>query len=254
MDFSQLSILLVVAAVFAFAAKLLRQPLLVGYLFAGVALSVSGLITDHFALENLGKIGVALLLFLLGLEMNIKEVATIGKHASIAGFFEMALTAVVGLGLALILGFPLVPALYIATALTFSSTIIMVKLLSEKKDLSSLYGNHPVSFMAHVGVALPGGHPCVYLVIQRQRDTLSTCIFPLDIRRAIGKTHPRLLGTGTVRNRSHTTSACESRLGIPLVVILHACLSHNLCHRQCHPRLLPDFHHPSHRDIHGDRP
>ncbi|KKR30818.1 hypothetical protein A2715_01810 [Candidatus Woesebacteria bacterium RIFCSPHIGHO2_01_FULL_39_32] len=140
MDFSQLSILLVVAAVFAFAAKLLRQPLLVGYLFAGVALSVSGLITDHFALENLGKIGVALLLFLLGLEMNIKEVATIGKHASIAGFFEMALTAVVGLGLALILGFSLVPALYIATALTFSSTIIMVKLLSDKKDLSSLYG------------------------------------------------------------------------------------------------------------------
>jgi Kef-type K+ transport system membrane component KefB len=140
MDFSQLSLLVVVSAVFGFIAKIFRQPLLVGYLFAGLILSASGIIDDHSSLENLGKIGVALLLFLLGLEMNLKEVATIGKHASIAGFFEMALTAIFGFGLCILIGIPFVPALYISTALTFSSTIIMVKLLSEKKDLSSLYG------------------------------------------------------------------------------------------------------------------
>lgn len=140
MDFSQLALLVVVAASFGFVAKLLKQPLLVGYLFAGLFLSLTGLISDQALLENLGKIGVALLLFLLGLEMNLREVATIGKHASVSGFFEMALTGVVGFGLSLLLGFSPISSAYIAIALTFSSTIIMVKLLSEKKDLSSLYG------------------------------------------------------------------------------------------------------------------
>jgi len=147
MDFNQLAILLVVAGVFGVVAKILRQPLLIGYLFAGITLAVSGIITDTESLTSLGQIGVALLLFLVGLEMNLQEIPTIGKVALYTGIGQIVFTSIIGFFLALLLGFGTLPAIYIAVALTFSSTIIMVKLLSEKKDLGSLYGKISIGFL-----------------------------------------------------------------------------------------------------------
>lgn len=147
MDFSQLAILMVVAALFGILAKLFKQPLLVGYLFAGIGLAYAGVIQDNQALESLGKIGITLLLFLLGLEMNLKDLPAIGKVAVITGAGQIIITACLGFLLSLILGFGNLPSAYIAVALTFSSTIIVVKLLSEKKELASLYGKITVGFL-----------------------------------------------------------------------------------------------------------
>lgn len=147
MEFSQIAILFVVAGAFGVIAKILRQPLLVGYLFAGLTLGYMGVIGDANALESLGKVGVTLLLFLLGLEMNLKELPTIGKPALLTGLGQIAFTSVIGFSISRMLGFETLPSVYIAIALTFSSTIIMVKLLSEKKDLSSLYGRIAVGFL-----------------------------------------------------------------------------------------------------------
>lgn len=147
MEFSQIALLLVVAGVFGIVAKLFKQPLLVGYLFAGLFLALSGAVTGDQSLESLGQIGVALLLFLLGLEMNIGELPAIGKVALLTGIGQIVFTSAIGFLLASLLGFGFLPSIYIAVALTFSSTIIMVKLLSEKKDLSSLYGKIAIGFL-----------------------------------------------------------------------------------------------------------
>ena len=147
MEFSQIALLLSVAAVSGIVAKLFKQPLLIGYLFAGFLLSAFGLTGDHIGLESMGQIGVALLLFLVGIEMNISELPSIGKVALFTGLGQILFTSSIGLLLSMLLGFPLLTSVYIAIGLTFSSTIIIVKLLGEKNDLESLYGKISVGFL-----------------------------------------------------------------------------------------------------------
>jgi len=147
MDFSQIAILLSTAAIFGILVKRLRQPILIGYLFAGFLLAVTGLLKDNTLVEGLGKVGVALLLFLVGLEMNVRELPTVGKAAFYTGIGQIVFTFGVGMLLGILLGFNLVTSSYLAIAVSFSSTIIIVKLLSEKNALGSLYGKISVGFL-----------------------------------------------------------------------------------------------------------
>lgn len=148
MDFTQISLLLVAAASAGILAKSLRQPVFVGYLFAGFLLALFGFLQkDSSSLQSLGQIGVTLLLFLVGLEMNIHEFSLVGKVALLSGIGQVVLTTTAGFLIASLLGFGAISSLYIAIALTFSSTIIIMKLLSEKKDLNSLYGKIAVGIL-----------------------------------------------------------------------------------------------------------
>ncbi|MFC1710400.1 cation:proton antiporter, partial [Patescibacteria group bacterium] len=147
MDFSQIAILLVVAATFGIVAKRFRQPILIGYLFAGFVLALLGILNDTSLIVGLGKVGIALLLFLVGLEMNLKELPSIGKVALFTGLIQMSFTFTAATLIAILLGFSVVPAAYIGIAMSFSSTIIIIKLLSEKNDLGSLYGKIAVGFL-----------------------------------------------------------------------------------------------------------
>ena len=147
MEFSQIAILIVLAGFFGVIAKFAKQPLLIGYLFAGLILGITGIVSDTDSLANMGKIGVALLLFLLGLEMKLDELPTIGKVALFTGLGQIIFTTSIGFIIAILLGFETLPSVYIGVALAFSSTIIMVKLLSEKKDLTSLYGRIAIGFL-----------------------------------------------------------------------------------------------------------
>ncbi len=147
MDFGQIAFLLVVAAFAGVAAKLIRQPLIIGYLISGVVVGSLGLVGDAHELEALGKIGVTLLLFLVGLEMNLSELPSVGKVAIVAGLGQIIFTSVFGFLIATALGYGALTAIYLAVALTFSSTIIIIKLLSEKNDLGSLYGKVSIGFL-----------------------------------------------------------------------------------------------------------
>jgi len=144
---TEISVLLASAAGIGILARLLKQPLLIGYLFAGVFLAFFGVVKDQEALGAMGRIGIALLLFLVGIEMNLRELPSLGKVALLTGLGQIAFTSTLGFLIALALGFAPIPSLYIAVALTFSSTIIIVKLLSEKGDLGSLYGKIAVGFL-----------------------------------------------------------------------------------------------------------
>ena len=147
MNFTQIAFLLVAAAISGIVAKALKQPLILGYLLAGLLLSSLGFVGDIEVFSGLGQIGVALLLFLVGLEMNLKELPSIGKVALITGLGQIIFTSGIGFFLSLVLGFSVIASVYISIALTFSSTIIIVKLLSEKKDLDSLYGKISIGFL-----------------------------------------------------------------------------------------------------------
>ena len=147
MSFAQISVLLSIAAIFGIIARYLKQPIIIGFLFSGFLLSSLGVISDHSTLDNLGKIGVALLLYLVGLEMNLQDLKSVGKVALIAGFGQVVITTLVGFLLSILLGFSLISSIYIALALTFSSTIIIVKLLSEKDDINSLYGKISIGIL-----------------------------------------------------------------------------------------------------------
>ncbi|MEK6856906.1 MAG: cation:proton antiporter, partial [Nanoarchaeota archaeon] len=93
------------------------------------------------------QIGIAFLLFIVGLSLNPKVIKEVGKASLITGVGQVVFTSIIGFFIARFLGFETVTALYIAIALTFSSTIIIMKLLSDKGDLDKLYGKISIGFL-----------------------------------------------------------------------------------------------------------
>lgn len=129
------------AAVFALLGRALLLPSIVAYLIVGLLLGpVIGVVQPTPALKSLSEIGVALLLFLVGLELSFDKLRAVGKVALVAGLGQVVFTAVGGIGLCLILGFNFMESLFLSVALTFSSTVVVVKILGDKNELDSLYG------------------------------------------------------------------------------------------------------------------
>lgn len=140
--FGEIALVVVAAVLAGFIAHLLRQPVIIGFIAAGFligAFEYTELANASF-IEGLASIGVALLLFLIGLEMDFRELRHVTLPSFLVGFGQIIFTFGAGFLISNLLGFATITSLYIAAALTFSSTIVIVKLLSEKKDLSSLYG------------------------------------------------------------------------------------------------------------------
>ncbi|HOI56344.1 MAG TPA: cation:proton antiporter, partial [Phycisphaerae bacterium] len=119
-----------------------RQPLIISFLFAGILVGPSavGLVQNVHEIELLAGIGISLLLFVVGLRLDLTMIRTVGPVALATGLGQVAFTSLVGFLIALAFGMSLVTAVYVAVALTFSSTIIIVKLLSDKKEIDSLHG------------------------------------------------------------------------------------------------------------------
>lgn len=138
----EIALLVGVAAGLGIVAKFLKQPVVLAYLAAGLLLGYFQLfdVQGNEIFHILSELGIMFLLFLVGLEINYSSLRLVGKPAVIVGLSQIFFTAIIGWVLASWLGFSLIASLYIAIALTFSSTIIIVKLLSDKKDLNSLYG------------------------------------------------------------------------------------------------------------------
>lgn len=147
--FSELSVLLLICALAGALFVRLRQPVLIAYIVVGIAVgpAVFGLVSAHDQIDLLAQVGVAVLLFAVGLKLDLHHIRHIGPVALATGLGQLAFTIVIGFGLVLALGKGLMEALYVAVALTFSSTIIIVKLLSDKRELDSLHGRIAVGFL-----------------------------------------------------------------------------------------------------------
>jgi Kef-type K+ transport system membrane component KefB len=147
--FFEISALLLVSALVGAVFVRLRQPVLVAYIVVGIALGPAGfgLVSAHDQIDLLAQVGVAVLLFAVGLKLDLQHIRHIGPVALATGLGQLTFTIVIGFGLVLALGKTPMEALYVAVALTFSSTIIIVKLLSDKRELDSLHGRIAVGFL-----------------------------------------------------------------------------------------------------------
>ncbi len=148
-------ILGITAAVGAIAVRL-RQPVLIAYIVVGIVVgpAVLGLVQAHDQIDLLAQIGVSVLLFVVGLRLDLTHVRHIGPVALATGLGQLAFTILFGFVLLLLLGKGYVEAFYVAVALTFSSTIIIVKLLSDKRELDSLHGRIAVGFLIVQDIAV----------------------------------------------------------------------------------------------------
>jgi len=148
--FTQISALLALTVGVAYILHLMRQPLLVAYIIAGIVAGpffLNFIHGDQEAFAVLAEFGVVLLLFLVGLSLNFDHIKKIGKVSLIVGLTQVAFTTGIGYVILQLLGFSHGVSVFIAMALTFSSTVVIVKLLGEKKDMESVYGRHVVGLM-----------------------------------------------------------------------------------------------------------
>jgi Kef-type K+ transport system membrane component KefB len=147
--FQQIALVLLVSAALGLLAQRLRLPLIVAFIAVGIVVGpgVLGLVAGHGGMDVLADIGIALLLFVVGLKLDLHLIRAIGPSALITAAGQMAGTAVVGVGLALVLGLDVTSALYVAVALTFSSTIVIVKLLSDRREIDELHGKIAVGVL-----------------------------------------------------------------------------------------------------------
>ncbi len=130
-------------------ARKLKQPLILAYIFAGILISIFGVFreVDRSFLEILSDFGIAFLLFLVGIELKLEDLKYVGRAAILTGLGQIVFTAIVGFIILSALGFSTIASVYMAVAITFSSTVIIIKLLTEKHDLQSLYGKVAVGFL-----------------------------------------------------------------------------------------------------------
>ena len=148
--FIQISLLLAITVSIAFILRFLKQPLIVAYIFAGIICGpfiLNLLHGDTEMYSAFAQFGVVLLLFIIGLNLDFKHLKSIGKVSIITGLGQILFTGLIGLFILQGLGFELVSATYLAVAITFSSTIIIMKLLSDKKDADTVYGRYTIGLM-----------------------------------------------------------------------------------------------------------
>ncbi len=147
--FIQISLVILVVFGVSLLMRILKQPLIIGYIISGIILGpfFLGFLPGIEAIHIFSEFGIALLLFIVGLHLSPKVIKEVGKISLITGMGQIFFTALFGYVIALILGFSTIIAIYIAAALTFSSTIIILKLLSDKGDLDNLYGKISIGFL-----------------------------------------------------------------------------------------------------------
>jgi Kef-type K+ transport system membrane component KefB len=140
--FYEISALLVIAVLGGYLGMFLRQPLVVSFIMVGILVGPSFLDIVHSKeqIDLLAHLGISLLLFVVGLKLDLQLIRTTGAVAAMTGMAQVIFTSIVGFAICMWMGYDLVQSTYISVALTFSSTIIIVKLLSDKGEADSLHG------------------------------------------------------------------------------------------------------------------
>lgn len=145
----EITVIICIAAFLAVIFRFFKQPAILAYILTGILIGPFGQIQlGHLdQLKNLAQLGITLLLFMMGLEFRLRDLRSIGFTAGIIGAGQIVITWICGYFIAIALGFNPTSAIYVGIALTFSSTIVIVKLLSDKKNLQSLYGKISVGLL-----------------------------------------------------------------------------------------------------------
>lgn len=198
--FIELTAILALIALVSLLIQWLKQPLILGYILVGfiVGPTVLGLTQSSESIEQFGQIGVALLLFLVGLRLHPSMVRQVGSISLLTGLGQIAFTTLVGFGIATLLGFATTTALYIAIAFTFSSTIVILQLLYTKNEQDTLYGRIATGFMLvqdivamiiflFLGTAAPGDSYTIFALTILSKIVLVVATVYLLIKHVIPK-------------------------------------------------------------------
>lgn len=147
--FTEISLIIAIGAAISLVMRLIKQPLIIGYIITGLLVGPSflNLIKNSETIDVFASIGVALLLFIVGLGLNPKVIKEIGKVAGITAFAQIAITSIFGYIFGQFVGFTKTESLLLGLALSFSSTIIVLKLLSDKKELTRLNGKIAIGIL-----------------------------------------------------------------------------------------------------------
>ena len=136
-----MSIVIVIATIFAYFAKLFKQPMVPAYILAGVIIGpLLGLITDKTSIAFMSEFGIALMLFIVGMEMNMDRLKNVFRVATLGGTIRSMIFFTSGFVIAMLLGFIRLEAIYIGVFLAFSSTMVVVKQLTDKRQMDTLHG------------------------------------------------------------------------------------------------------------------
>lgn len=148
-SFLEIAAILGLAILFGVIGQKLRQPLIIMFLATGIVAGPTflGIIQSYEQIELLAHIGIALLLFIVGLKLDLHLIRTTGPVALATGVGQIVFTSIIGFLIAIGFGMTFLSAAYVSVALTFSSTIIIVKLLSDKKEIDSLHGQIAIGFL-----------------------------------------------------------------------------------------------------------
>ena len=147
--FNELSLVIAVGVVLSLVMRLIKQPLIIGHILTGILVgpTILHVVKSPETLEVFGDFGIALLLLIVGLGLNPRVIKEIGKVAALIGCVKFTLATSVGFGLANLFGYSGKTAVLIGVAMSFSSTIIILKLLSDKSEESRLYGKISIGFL-----------------------------------------------------------------------------------------------------------
>ncbi len=146
--FFQIGAVIIIATVLAFISRKLKQPLIPAYIVTGLLIGpVLGLIDNKELIINMSEIGIAFLLFIVGLEMNIKKIKEVALVSGLGGTIRSLTMFTLGFLIALILGFVTREAIYIGIIIAFSSTMVVIKLISDKRELDTLHGRIVVGIL-----------------------------------------------------------------------------------------------------------
>ncbi len=146
--FLDIGFIIIIATLFAYLANLLRQPLILGYVLTGIIIGpVLGLITNTNVIETLSEIGIAFLLFIVGLQIDLRKLKDVSFVSSIGGLINITVLFSFGFIFASMVGFASVESLYLGLIIAFSSTMVVIKLLSDKRELDTLHGRIIIGFL-----------------------------------------------------------------------------------------------------------
>lgn len=191
--FPLVAIILAITTAAGLVAIRLRQPLIIVFIVVGILVGPvgAGWVDADSTIELLARLGIAILLFLVGLRLDLHLVRSTGPVALATGLGQVVFTSVFGFVIAIALGMDTVTALYVAVALTFSSTIIIVKLLSDKRELDQLHGRIAVGFLIVQDIVV-----VLVMIALTAFGTPTGDNLPVSIALTVGKGVGLLVGVG----------------------------------------------------------
>lgn len=147
--FEELTLVIVFAVAVSLIMRALKQPLMIGHIITGVLVgpAVFNIVQDIHTIEIFAEFGIALLLFIIGLGLNLHILKDISKVAILASLAQVLFVGGTAYAAAILIGYSQTVALFIALALSMSSTIIVLKLLSDKKETGRLYAKVSIGFL-----------------------------------------------------------------------------------------------------------